>query len=80
MAITYKGTLALFKKHKITTYSIKKHKILGQATYAKILNGENVNLSSIDSLCKYFNCQPGDLIEYVPDNESGTGSALERNK
>ena len=23
----------------------------------------------IDALCKYFNCQPGDLFEYVPDNE-----------
>lgn len=27
-----------------------------------------VDLAAIDELCRLFNCQAGDLFEYVPDN------------
>ena len=29
-----------------------------------------VGVSTIDRLCSYFECQPGDLFEHVPDNSS----------
>ncbi|WP_343217387.1 helix-turn-helix domain-containing protein [Dehalobacter sp. DCA] len=29
--------------------------------------GQNVSLDVIEKLCKYLNCQPGDLMEYIPD-------------
>lgn len=31
-------------------------------------NNANVNMSTINQLCKLFDCQPGDILEYVPDN------------
>ena len=29
-----------------------------------------VRFSTLESLCKALDCQPADLLEYVPDNES----------
>lgn len=29
-----------------------------------------VRLSTLDSICKALNCQPGDILEYVPDKEA----------
>lgn len=35
------------------------------------LRGYNVEISAVDALCRYFKCQPGDLLEYVPDGQVG---------
>ena len=45
-----------------------------RATLSKIANqpGANVGTDIIDKLCRYFGCQPGDLLTYVEDD---TGSA-----
>ncbi|MCP4609165.1 MAG: helix-turn-helix transcriptional regulator [Planctomycetes bacterium] len=29
-----------------------------------------IRFSTLNSLCKALNCTPGDLIEYVPDDEN----------
>lgn len=29
-----------------------------------------VRFSTLEALCKALNCQPADLLEYVPDNKS----------
>ena len=29
-----------------------------------------IRFSTLNSLCKALNCTPGDLIEYIPDDES----------
>lgn len=29
-----------------------------------------VRFSTLEALCKALDCQPADLLEYVPDNES----------
>lgn len=28
-----------------------------------------IRLSTLDSICKALDCQPGDIIQYVPDDE-----------
>lgn len=30
-----------------------------------------VRLTTLDAICKALNCQPGDILEYVPDEEEG---------
>ena len=30
-----------------------------------------IRFSTLNSLCKALNCKPGDLIEYIPDEEHG---------
>ena len=29
-----------------------------------------VRLETLNAICRALDCQPGDLLEYVPDNES----------
>ena len=31
-------------------------------------NNANVNMSTINQLCRLLDCQPGDILEYVPNN------------
>jgi putative transcriptional regulator len=41
-----------------------------RSTLSKIANqpGTNVSTDLIDKLCRYFNCQPGELLAYVDDS------------
>jgi len=37
-----------------------------------------VRFNTLNAICKYFGCQPGELIEYVPDDDDeDTGDAGE---
>ncbi len=68
MPICYNKLLTIFKEKGITSYTItKKDKIMGQATWKNIHDGKHIDTRTIEALCKYLNCQPGDILEYVPD-------------
>lgn len=57
-----------------TAYKLRKDKIMGEAQIQKIRTGEIASKETLNTLCKLLNCQPGDIIEYVPDTEeTGTG-------
>lgn len=53
--------------------ALKTEKILNGSAYTfvakamKIPVKEGLSISAIDDICKYLNCQPGDILEYVPD-------------
>ena len=32
-----------------------------------------VRFSTLEAICKYLHCQPGDILEYRPETESGIG-------
>ena len=36
---------------------------------SRLSRGEHINTINIDKLCKLLNCQPSDIMEYIPDNE-----------
>lgn len=68
MSISYNKLLKIFDQKGITSYTItKKDKIIGQATWKKIHESGHIDTRTIETLCKYLNCQPGDILEYVPD-------------
>lgn len=67
MAIIYRKMVDLLQQKGVTSYTLKKYNIVGQSAWQKIQNNGNLDMRSIDALCKYLNCQPGDLLEYVPD-------------
>jgi len=56
------------KKRGYNTYRIRKENLLAQSTISD-LNNDLVRMDArvIDRLCSLIGCQPGDLIEYVPD-------------
>ena len=55
----------------INSTKIKKDGIINQSAYYSIRRGKPVNLtlSTIDKLCGLLRCQPGDLVEWVPDDD-----------
>jgi DNA-binding Xre family transcriptional regulator len=40
---------------------------ISRGTLARFAKGEAVSLDVIEKLCAYFACQPGDIMEYVPE-------------
>lgn len=69
MAIRFDKTIALMQSKGITTYRIRQDKIMGQALYQKLRTGGDIDTRTINKLCALLDCQPGDLMEYVPDSK-----------
>lgn len=65
--IIYKKMLALMEQRGLTTYKIRKEKIISESTLQKIRENKSITTDSIASLCEALDCQPGDLMEYVSD-------------
>lgn len=55
------------KDNGYTSYKLRQEKIFGEATMTKFRKKEYFNFENLDILCSLLNCQPGDIIEYVPD-------------
>ena len=69
MSISYRKLLKILNERNITSYTIKKDNVIGQASYKKIHEGGHIDTRTLNALCKYLDCQPGDLLEYTPDKE-----------
>jgi len=68
LPIIYKENILIkLKAAGYSTYRIRKEKLLGEATVQKIRRGEMVSWENISIICKLLNCQPGDILEYIPD-------------
>lgn len=69
MAISYQKLFVLLQEK-----SIKKYHLRQQGIHAnvmdKLIKNENVNVSTINRLCQILECQPCDIMEYVPDDET----------
>ncbi len=61
--------------------ALKTKKIINGSTYTFIASAmrkpvkEGLSISAINILCEYLNCQPGDIMEYVPDQEQADVSS-----
>ena len=70
MAISYKKLFILLEEQGWTTYRIRKEKLIGQGTLTALKNGTGgLDSKTISKICKALSCQPGDIMEYLPDEE-----------
>lgn len=67
--IVYDKLLKLLDQKGLTTYKIRKEKIISESTLQNIREGKRITTDSIAALCAALNCQPGDILEYVPEKE-----------
>ena len=68
MALKYKiDVLTVLKEKGITTYQIRKDRLLSESTVQKLRAGIGVSWENIETLCRLLECQPGDLMEYAPE-------------
>ena len=71
MPINFDKALALLKEQGYTTYRIRKDNIISQSALQKMKNGTGeISTRTIERLCSVLNCQPGDLMEYIPNTET----------
>ena len=66
MAISFKKLLVLLNERQISLYHLKRDKVIGTATLDKIRKDEgSIDTRSIDPICDYLNCQPGDIMAFI---------------
>lgn len=66
--INYNKLFAMMDKRGLKKYWLRQNGINPKVVNA-LKNNANVNMSTINQLCKLLDCQPGDILEYVPDEE-----------
>lgn len=64
MPIKYDKLFALMKEKGLTTYRIRKEKIIAESALQNLRTGKSVTMDTISALCRALDCQPGDLLEY----------------
>ena len=69
LPITYKiDVMNALKDAGYSTYRIRQDKLLGEATLQLIRENKPVSWDNIATICKLLNCQPGDIMEYIPED------------
>lgn len=75
MPIVYDKLFTLLKEKDKTMYDLRKDKVVGTATLEKMRKGiGHIDTRSVESLCEYLNCQPGDIMEYISEPKSEVDS------
>ena len=73
MPITYKiDVLAALKERGYTTYRIRRDKVFGERVVQQLREKSPVSWEVLTRLCQLLECQPGDILEYLPGEEIDT--------
>lgn len=68
MPIKYDKLFALLEAKGVSSYKLRKDNLISQAALQKMRAGTgDIDTRSIKRLCAALDCQPGDIMEYVPD-------------
>ncbi len=71
--IQYKSdVLSMLRESGYNTTRLRKERLLGESTLQQFRNGQLVSWLNMDRLCRMLHCQPGDIVEYVPDKTTET--------
>ena len=65
--IIYKNILSQLKDAGYNTTRIRKEKLLPQSTLQRLRNSDPISTETLNIICTLLNCQPGDILEYIPD-------------
>ena len=69
MSIRYNKFFLILKERGYTSNSWLRQNGLHTSTVSKLKKNERVNTDTINTICQLLNVQPGDIMEYVPDDE-----------
>lgn len=69
MPIRYKiDVLGALKEKGFSSYKIRHERIMGEQQMQQIREGVIISTAGLEKLCRMLDCQPGDLLEYVPED------------
>lgn len=61
--------LAALREKGYTQNRIREEKLIGQSYLSQLRHGELVSWKTIETICSLLGCQPGDLVEFIPESE-----------
>lgn len=68
MPIRYKiDVLEALRDAGYTQNRIRQEKLIGQSYLTQLRHREIVSWKTIDTICSLLGCQPGDIVEYLPE-------------
>lgn len=75
--LVYKNVLEKLKSAGYSTYTLMKRNLLSQSTLTCIRQGKPISTASLDTICELLSCQPGEVLEYVPNQKIEESPASE---
>lgn len=76
MSVSYKKLFDIMEDRGLKKYWLRQNGINPKVVDA-LKNNRNVNVSTLLDLCRLLNVQPGDLLEYIPDNPENISTSIE---
>lgn len=68
MGIRYDGLFKKLEENNMTKTGLQRSLKISSTTLAKLAKNEYVSMKVIDDICTLLDCQPSDIMEYVPAN------------
>lgn len=65
--ISYEPFFNTLKEKNITTYYLINQYGFSKGTLDRLKQGRNINISTLDYLCRLLKCEPADIIQYTPE-------------
>lgn len=60
------NVLDALKQAGYNTSRIRQENLLSQSTLQKLRDGGQFSWSNLETICRLLECQPGDILEYIP--------------
>lgn len=70
MAFTYNPLWKLLIDKNISREELRSALGFSFSTMTKMTKGQYISLEVLHRMCAYLNSQPGDLLQYIPDNKN----------
>ena len=74
MAISMMKVQALMEKKGLKKFDLRKEgfnpNVLDKVLSGPLNKNKRVDTETINRLCAFLDCQPGDILEYIPDDDS----------
>jgi DNA-binding Xre family transcriptional regulator len=70
MGISYKPLFVILAQHSMKKTDLISKVGLTSPIVAKFAKNKHISGETLEKICAYFQCQPGDILEYVPEAES----------
>lgn len=67
--ISYNNLWKVMKEKGISQYSLIKDYHISAGQLTRLRRNESVSTHTIEMFCRILDCQVGDIMEYIPDNE-----------
>ena len=65
--ISYAKLWALMATRNMPKTQLLADKIVVGQSYTNLVRGQSMTMRTLDRLCSYLGCQPGEILEYFPD-------------